>query len=154
MAAVLFVCSLQNFIEADILNIKNIGGEMYVYFIGKINRKIYRCISEDIVTDEVIITDNQIQHIKSRHVEAYERIIRSLRDVISDPDYIIKDKHKYTGLVIKRIAIEEYHIQLVLRICTSEDTPGYKNSIISCWQISESRLNNYLRNKKILYRKL
>ena len=38
-----------------------------MYSIGKINQKIYKCITEDIITEEVIITENQIQHIKDRH---------------------------------------------------------------------------------------
>lgn len=33
------------------------------------------------------------------------------------------------------------------------DDPNYKNSVISCWEISEKRLQNYLRNKTILYKK-
>ena len=40
--------------------------------IGKLNRDIYKCITDDIVTDEVIITDNQIQHIKDRHPKITE----------------------------------------------------------------------------------
>ena len=38
-----------------------------MHSVGKINREIYKCVTTDIVTDEVIITDNQIQHIKSYH---------------------------------------------------------------------------------------
>ena len=45
------------------------------------------------------------------------------------------------------------NLQMVLRICTSKDMKGYKNSIISSWRISEKRLQNYLRNKRILYKK-
>ena len=122
-------------------------------FVGKLNRKIYSCITEDIVTDEVIIIDNQIEHIMERHKDSYEEIIDFLEDVITDPDYIIKDKRKYTGLLIKQVKINDYHVQLVLRLCTSEDEPGYKNSVISCWKISNNRLQNYLRNKTILYMK-
>ena len=80
-----------------------------VLFIGRIDLDIYKCITEDIVTDEVVITNNQIES--------------------SD------------------------NIQMVLRICTSKDPKGYKNSIISSWKISEKRLQNYLRNKRILYKK-
>lgn len=122
-------------------------------FVGKLNRKIYSCITEDIVTDEVIITDNQIEHIMERHKDSYAEIIDFLEDVITDPDYIIQDKRKYTGLLIKQVKINDYHVQLVLRLCTSEDEPGYKNSVISCWKISNNRLQNYLRNKTILYMK-
>jgi len=122
--------------------------------IGKIDKEIYKCITNDIVTDDVIITDNQIQHIKDRHPEALEKALDNLKSALKKPDYIIADeKHKNTGLVIKKINSETDHTQIVLRICTSEDPKGYKNSIISVWEISEKRLQNYLRNKRILYKK-
>lgn len=63
-----------------------------MHFIGKLNRKIYSCITEDIVTDDVIITDNQIEHIMERHKDSYAETINFLEDVIADPDYIIKDR--------------------------------------------------------------
>lgn len=33
-----------------------------VYIIGKIDINIYKCITEDIVTDEVIMTDERIPY--------------------------------------------------------------------------------------------
>ena len=51
-----------------------------MYSIGKINQKIYKCITEDIITEEVIITDNQIQHIKDRHPEAYNKVLKYTGD--------------------------------------------------------------------------
>lgn len=124
-----------------------------MYFVGKIDRELYKCITDNIVTDEVIITDTQMRHILDRHPDAYEKVVESLKDVLIAPDFIIEDKHENTGLVIKGFEIENEYVQMVLRICTSEDEPGYKNSIISCWEISEKRLQNYLRNKTILYKK-
>lgn len=106
-----------------------------MYSIGKINQKIYKCITEDIITEEVIITDNQIQHIKDRHPEAYNKVLKNIQEAISTPDYIIRDKHAYTGLIIKRIQTEEGFLQIVLRLCTSGDEHGYKNSVISCWKL-------------------
>ena len=55
--------------------------------IGKLNRDIYKCITDDIVTDEVIITDNQIQHIKDRHPQNYERFLRYFPEIVSEPVY-------------------------------------------------------------------
>lgn len=124
-----------------------------VYSVGRIDKKIYNCITEDIVTEEVIITDNQIQHIKDRHPDSFKKSMDYLRETLADPDYIIEDKHKNTGLVVKRVDKESSHTQIVLRICTSADESGYKNSVISSWEISEKRLQNYLKNKRILYRK-
>lgn len=119
--------------------------------IGRIDREIFRCIAEDIVTEEVVMTDNQLQHILQRHPEVFPVVMDVVRDTLRDPDYIIEDKHPYIGLVVRRLETGSESLQVVLRICTSEDQPGYKNSVISCWEISERRLKNYLRNKKILY---
>ncbi len=123
-----------------------------VLFVGNIDINIYKCITEDIVTDEVVITNNQLKHIKERHDDAYDNIVANLKYIIEEPDYIIKDKREHTGLIIKRIEPSD-NFQIVLRICTSKDAKGYKNSIISSWKISEKRLQNYLRNKQILYKK-
>lgn len=121
--------------------------------VGKINREIYKCITEDIVTDEVVITDERIAHIKERHPNDFDEVVSELRNVLWSPDYIIRDSKFATGLVIKRIISKDRIVQMVLRIHTSTDATGYKNSIISCWEISEGRLRNYLRNKEILYKR-
>ena len=138
---------------SGIINALSTKEDVQVHSVGRINRDIYKCITEDIVTDEVIITENQMQHILDRHPDAYAEIIDYLSDIIRDPDFIIEDKHDNTGLVIKRVKLEKEYAQMVLRICTSDDDPNYKNSVISCWEISEKRLQNYLRNKRILYKK-
>ena len=49
--------------------------------------RIFRCISEDICTDEVIITDNQVKHIKERHPSVYEAFNLCLEEMINFPDY-------------------------------------------------------------------
>ena len=139
--------------DSGIINALSTKEDVQVHSVGRINRDIYKCITEDIVTDEVIITENQMQHILDRHPDAYAEIIDYLSDIIRDPDFIIEDKHDNTGLVIKRVKLEKEYAQMVLRICTSDDNPNYKNSVISCWEISEKRLQNYLRNKRILYKK-
>lgn len=51
-----------------ILNTENTTKEVVaVHSVGKINKDIYKCVMDDILTDEVIITDERIQHIKERH---------------------------------------------------------------------------------------
>lgn len=121
--------------------------------VGRIHTDIYQCITEDIITEEVILTDNQLQHIKERHPSDYEIVLKYCKIALENPDYIIEDRHKNTGLVIKRLDEGKDSIQIVLHICTSQDDVEYKNSIISCWRVSEKRLLNYLRNKKVLYKR-
>ena len=120
--------------------------------IGRIDREIFRCIAEDIVTEEVVMTDNQLEHILQRHPEVFPAVLDVLRDTLRDPDYIIEDKHPHTGLVVKRLETGSESLRVVLRICTSEDQPGYKNSVITFMTVSRKRWRQYLRNRRILYR--
>ena len=48
-----------------------------MYRVGKIDREIYHCIAEDIVTDEVIITVVQIMHIRERHPNDMEFFVHT-----------------------------------------------------------------------------
>ena len=129
------------------------GADGVIYSLGTLDWKIYDSISINHVTDEVIITEEQLSHIRERHPEAYKDTLRYVREILDNPDYIIKDKHPNTGLIIKEIPEGESSSLLVLRICTEIDSKEYKNSIITSWKITEKRLNNYLRNKQILYKK-
>ena len=93
-----------------------------IHSLGTLDWGIYNCITDNHVTDEVIVTEEQLMHIRNRHPEAYQDAIHYVRDILDDPDYIRKDKRPNTGLVVKRI-------------------------------FNEKRLNNYLRNKDVIYKK-
>ncbi len=120
--------------------------------VGKINREIYKCIAEDITTDEVIITDERIEHIKERHPDDYERYYSYLSCIITAPDYIIKANKPNTGVVLKEIQENGEKFKLVLRIKIENDPAEYRNSIISFWKIGEQTWKKTLKNKKILYK--
>lgn len=118
---------------------------------------LYKCISKDIDTNRVVLTDKQIIHISERHPEAYEDVLIELNVAIAKPDYIIRDKkHSDTGLVIKEIPSDlesTEHSFIVLRICTDSKNGKLANSVISGWKIGDKRLQSYLRNNPILYKK-
>lgn len=124
-----------------------------VHSIGKIDRNIYRCITDDIVTDEVIITDERIAHIKLRHPNDYERFYSYIPEIIENPDYIIASNKPDTATVLKQITDKGEKFQLVLRLITSKDNTDFKNSVITFLNISERTWNKYLRNKEILYKR-
>lgn len=73
-----------------------------VHNLGTLNWNIYACIFEKHVTDEVIVTDEQLSCIQGKRPEAYEDAIHYVKDVLDSPDYIIRGKHPNTGLVIKK----------------------------------------------------
>lgn len=124
-----------------------------MHIIGKINKNIYKCVTEDITTEEVIITDNQINHIKNRHHNDYENFSSYFSDILSDPDFILEANKPNTAFILKQITENDLTVQLILRLQTSQDPKGYKNSIITFLKIDIKTWNKYLRNKKILYRK-
>jgi hypothetical protein len=124
-----------------------------VHPIGKINKEIYKCITDDILTDEVVITNNQIQHIMDRHPNDYERFSSYFGEIVKNPDYIIEANKPNTALLLKEIKENDEIFKTVLRLVTSKDNPNYKNSIITFMKIDEKEWNRLLRNKTILYKK-
>ena len=122
-----------------------------VRFIGSIDKDLYKCVADNITTDEVIITEERIAHIEERHPGHFEIIEPFLKLAVEKPDYILEDK-KNSALILKSIKAENLTFQVILRLHTTSDVEGYKNSIISAWKISERRWKNYINNKKILYK--
>lgn len=124
-----------------------------MHIAGKIDRNIYKCITEDIITDEVIITDERIQHIKDRHPNDYERFYSYIPEIILNPDYIIEANKAATAVILKEIKDCGERFKLVLKIAVKSDPAEYKNSVITFWQIGDTTWNKTIRNKRILYRK-
>lgn len=120
-------------------------------YLGKIDKELFRFIADDISTDEVVITQERIEHIMAHHPGHFERISPFLHLAVSEPDYILADRSPNTALLLKEIAADGLRLQVVLRLHTASDTAGFKNSVISAWEISSTRWMNYLRSKKILY---
>lgn len=135
--------------DGVIVNEKNI----VIHSLGILDWEIYDCISSNHITDEVIITEEQMMHIRERHPEAYIDTMHYIREILDAPDYIFRDKRPNTGLVVKKIQNDAESSLLVLKIITADDKKNYKNSVITSWKITEKRLNNYLRNKDIIYKK-
>ena len=99
---------------------------MCTYTIGKINKKIYKCITDDMITDEVIITEIQIKHIQERHPNDYERFSLYFEEIVKFPDYIVETNKPDTALILKKCSGEKEVFKMVLRLATSKDNPKYK----------------------------
>ncbi len=128
-------------------------GVIDVHTVGKIDGGIYKCITKDLVTDEVIITDERIQHIKERHPNDYERFCTYIPEIISVPDYIIKANKPDTAVILKENKIQGEKFKLVLRLKVEGDPAEYKNSIMTFLHIGDTTWRKLLKNKKILYRR-
>lgn len=122
--------------------------------LGVLDIDIYRCITEKIDTDRVIVSETQLIHMAEHHPDAYTETLIELKSTIRRPDYIFRDdKHEDTGLVVKRLSAGDESLYIVLRVCTDSKGGTLANSVISGWKISARRLENYLRNKAVLYKK-
>lgn len=123
-------------------------------YIGKLDRNIFKVISNNITTTDVILTEKQIEHIKVRHPNDYEMYYMYLKKIVEEPDYIIRDTKPNTGIILKEFKNFNKRFQLVLRVHTNTDVVGYKNSIITFLKVSEKKYMQYLRNKEILWKKV
>ena len=113
-----------------------------MYFVGRIRKEIYQCITSDCITDEVIITDKQVEHIKQRHPNDYERYGKYLTRIVEDPDYIIEANRKNTALVLKEFVEGGEVFKTVVRLVTSMDDVNYKNSVITFMKIDNKEWRN------------
>lgn len=145
---------VENCAVYDIIKM-NISKEvMAVHFIGRLDKNIYKCVTDDIVTDEVVITAKQIEHIQERHLNAFDKYEQYLEEIVRDPDYIIESPKPNTAIVLKEIVTDDdKRFKTIVRLITSTDDPTYKNSIITFMRISEKDWNRILRNKNILYKR-
>ena len=125
-----------------------------MHFVGRIDKEKYKDVTEDIRTDEVIITDERIAHIKDRRGQGfYEKYGQYFGEVISDPDYIFRDARMNSALVCKSIATEDAVVNLVIRLAVEGDDPLFKNSIITAIKESNKRFAQRLRNNELLYKR-
>ncbi|MCR4566948.1 MAG: hypothetical protein K5769_02785 [Pseudobutyrivibrio sp.] len=125
--------------------------------VCSLDKELYKCITDNIDTDKVVLTSKSILHILNHHPDAYNEVLIELKQAILDPDYIIADeKHEDTGIVVRKIESSlsnGVHSFIVLKICTDSKNGVFANSVISGWKISDKRLQSYLRNKGVLYKK-
>ena len=122
-----------------------------MYLVGRLDKEIYQVITDDIVTDEVILTEESIEHIRQRHPNDFEQYKDMLRQVIEQPDYILAANKPNTALVLKAVEYDTQRFKLILRIKTSIDEEKFKNSVITFQHVGKKRYERSLRNAKILY---
>ena len=123
-----------------------------MHYVGKLDKNIYKCVTPDIQTDEVIITDEQEEHIKQRHPYNFEEYFKYAREILQNPDYILEANKPDTAFVLKSIEEQGRNFEMILRLKTSKDPKNYLNSIITFFKVEDKRYNRYLRTKKILYK--
>ena len=103
-------------------------------------------------TEEVVVTEERLEHIRLRHPEDYELFQRYGKQAIENPDIIAKDeKHENTVFVIRHLP--ETNLNVVVRLALDTDEPNYKNSVITFYRLREKNLKKLLERNPVLYKK-
>ena len=93
---------------------------MNMHYIGKINKKVFENEFGQLVTDEVVLTDERKQHILDRHSNDFELLDKYAKSILETPEFILKDeKNANTTFMIKHI--EDTNLNIVLKLAVYGD---------------------------------
>lgn len=120
--------------------------------IGRINRKLFTRITQNIITEEVILTRERYIHIVEGHKEDFELYGNMLGEIIEEPDYILEDyKNANTAMIIKHI--DNTNINVILRLAIGNDDIHTKNSIMTLYRIRNKNLKKLQEKNKTIYKR-
>ena len=117
------------------------GKNMKEYInIGKIDKSKIGKYAEKIITDEVILTNERLQHI-----------LNNAKEIIEQPDYILEDiKNINTMMFIKHI--QDTNINIIIRLAVENDDKHPKNSIMTFYRLRNSNLRKMINKNKTIYK--
>lgn len=122
-------------------------------YIGKLDRNKIGSYGQKMITEDVVLTDERVKHIKEHHPLDYERYGKYVKIIIEDPDYVLEDsKNRDTILCMKTIEEQQKNFQVVVRLNTNEKDK--QNSILTLWKIKNSTYRQFVRNKKNLWKRV
>lgn len=125
---------------AEIIKLGNINTQPLEKEFGKLH------------TNEIVITDERIKHIKLRHPLDYSLFEEYGVQTVSNPDIIIKDcKNKGTVFMVKRL--KDTNLNVVTRLVLEQDDKNLKNSVMTFYRIRQKNLIKLEKKNKTLYKK-
>ncbi len=120
--------------------------------LGKINIEILKSEFGTLQTDEIIVTDERINHIINRHPEDYSLFTIYGASSVSDPDFVIKDeKNKGTVFMVKKLP--DTNLNVVVRVVLESDDMKLKNSVMTFYRLRDKNLKKLIDKNGLLYKK-
>lgn len=119
---------------------------------GKVDTSIFENKFGELQTDEVILTNERMAHIKERHPEDIELFEKYGKECIDSPDLIVSDE-KNAGTVFMIKTVAETNLNVVLRLALGEDGRKLKNSVMTFWRIRKRNLKKLIDKNELLYKK-
>ena len=108
-------------------------------FLCKIDRKLYACVSENIVSEDVVLNPERILHIQEHHPGDYERYGK----------YMVETDRPKTAFILKTFVENECQFRLILRLHTADDDPNFENSVITFQYVRAKEYRRILRSKNV-----
>jgi len=124
-------------------------------YITKLDRNKLEKYKKELITEEVILTDERLyEHILIFHENEYKELRPYLKSIIDNPDYIIEDnRHEDTMIYLKQIKNIEKNGRVVIKLALGQDKEHNKNSIITMMKLNNRTWNQTLKNRgKIIWK--
>lgn len=120
--------------------------------LGKIDTQPLEQEFGKLKTDEIIVTNERLEHIKSRHPEDYSLFEKYGAKTVESPDIIIKDlKNENTVFMVK--SLDDTNLNVVAKLILDTDESDYKNSVMTFYRIRNKNLVKLEKKNKTLYKK-
>ena len=121
-------------------------------YIGKLNRSILGKYKDKIVTDDIVLTSERIEHIYIDHFNDFDKIMENIDRVVLNPNEILEDINNVnTIFMIGKLDKNNLNVIVKLNTIGSKEHP--QNSIMTAWIIRDKNLKK-LRDKNIsIYKK-
>ena len=120
--------------------------------LGKIDIKILEVEYGKIQTDEIVVTNERLNHIKERHPQDYILFEKYGIESVVSPDLIIKDvKHEGTVFMIKQLP--ETNLNVVVRVVLKTNNSKLKNSVMTFYRIRDKNLKKLIEKNGVIYKK-
>jgi hypothetical protein len=118
--------------------------------IGKLNIQLLGKEFGKIQTEEVLITNERADHIRSHHSLDYVFFEKYGKEAVLFPDKIIKDiKHSGTIFMVKELP--ETNLNVIVRLALETDKKELKNSVMTFFRIRNRNLKKLIKKNKLLY---
>ena len=103
-------------------------------------------------TDELIITNERIWHIKDHHPQDFDLFEEYGYLTAHDPDLVLKDgKSENTIFMIRHL--EKTNLNVVVKLILEKEDSNHKNSVMTFFRLRDRNLKKLEARNKTLYKK-
>lgn len=131
---------------------KNVKPVTEITHLGKIDTSVLEPAFGKILTDDVIVTSERIEHIKAHHPQDYELFEMYGKECISNPDVIVQDIDK-TGTIFMVKNLSNTNLNVIIRLVLEHEDSKLKNSVMTFWRIRDRNLKKMIEKNSLLYKR-